>query len=167
MGWLTRPIYVSSVMKKDGTFEVWLKSQGFVISKKVFQYPSLYVDDIHKQFALSGKNKLFSFKDLLEFGDDKTILTYTEKQKGSTGKAVIGAVAFGVAGAVVGANMKKAPVQKSVVKNETHVLLNDLNSPRITFRYGDQEYINDKKVPKSAKIDELEGTLGYIKANAI
>lgn len=166
MGWLTRPIVISNQMKRDDKFKKWLESQGFVVSKMVFTYPSIFVDDVNKKFAFGNKQKIYNYSDLIDFGDEKITSTYTEKQKGSTGKAIVGGLAFGTTGAVIGANMKKAPVTKSLTKTETHVLINDLDNSKITFHYGNQEYTDGKRVLKSQKINEVEGTLGYIKANA-
>ena len=167
MGLFT-PGYIKKKAEADSQFEVYLQSQGFTISKKVYQYPSIYVDGIHQKFALSDRQRIFSFSDLLDFGNEQTTSFVTEKGKGSTGKAVVGALAFGVAGAVVGANMKKPPIQRSITTSETHVILNDLNNPRITFNYWERcMFIDGKKIYSlRQKIGEVEGVFGYIKAKA-
>ena len=117
---------------------------------------------------MSDREKIFDFSDLLDFGNEQITSFVTEKQKGSTGKAIVGGLAFGVTGAVVGANMKKAPVQRSVTSSETHLVVNDLSNPRITFKYYERcMYIDGKKIYLiDQKIDEVEGTLGYIKAKS-
>jgi hypothetical protein len=155
--------------KQDNEFEKWLSENGFVISKKVFQIPSIYVDIEHKKFALSDNKKIYKFSDLIDYGNEQKTSIISSKEKGSTGKAIVGGLAFGVTGAVIGANMKKAPVQRSVTMAETHITLNDPQHSRITFHYYQGAmFDNDgKRVPLlQQKIDEVEGTFGFIKANS-
>lgn len=167
MGLFT-PGYVRKKAESDMIFEQFLQSQNFVISKKVYQYPSIYVDDSHKKFALSDRERIFHFSDLLDYGNEQITSFATDKPKGAAGKALIGGLAFGVTGAVVGASMKKDAIQRSITTSETHIILNDLSNPRITFNYYVRcMYMDGKKINSLAqKIDEVEGAFGYIKAKA-
>ena len=93
-----------------------MNAQGFEISRKVFQYPNIYVDDAHKKFAIGDRDKIYDYNHLLDFSGNETTTTVSDKQKGSTGKAIIGGMVFGTTGAIIGANMKKAPEQHTITR---------------------------------------------------
>ena len=44
-----------------------MNAQGFEISRKVFQYPNIYVDDAHKKFAIGDRDKIYDYNHLLDF----------------------------------------------------------------------------------------------------
>lgn len=167
MGLFT-PKWLKKKLESDTDYEKLLNARGFTISKKVFQYPNIYVDDEHKKFALGDRDRIYSYSDLLDFSGNETTTAVFDKQKGSTGKAIIGGMAFGTTGAVIGANMKKAPSQHTITQADINIVLNDITDPQITFHFydGREQYdSNGNKVLTERKIEEVKGILGYIKAN--
>ncbi|MFT9056771.1 MAG: hypothetical protein ABF449_09145 [Ethanoligenens sp.] len=153
--------------KEEAEFEKFLASQGFTVSKKITQSPSIYVDDVHKLFAFSDKQKIYKYSDLIDVQNESHTSIISTPGKGSAGKAIVGGLTFGVTGAVVGASMKKAPQQHTIDYNELHILLNDLNTPMIIFEYASGTYVNNERL---VLLDDakaaLEGTFAYIKSNA-
>lgn len=153
-------------LQEDAEFEKFLASQNFTVSKKITQSPSIYVDDAHKLFAFSDNQKIYKYSDLIDVQNESHTSVISTPGKGSTGKALVGGLAFGVTGAVVGASMKKKATTTQVTHNETHVLLNDLSNPMIVFQYYGATYLDDvHPIPTKDAIAALEGTFAYIKAN--
>lgn len=94
--------------RKKVNIEELLAEKNFNISKKQkMNYLDLYIDDINKKFAITGK---YNISHILKYSD---IIDYdikdNEKQTVSSGRtgATVGALAFGTAGAVIGASGKK------------------------------------------------------------
>lgn len=60
---------------------IWkkLNAQGFEISRKVFQYPNIYVDDAHKKFAIGDRDKIYDYNHLLDFSGNETTTTVSDK----------------------------------------------------------------------------------------
>lgn len=153
--------------KEEAEFEKFLASQNFTVSKKITQSPSIYVDDVHKLFAFSNQQKIYKYSDLIDVQNESHTSIITTPGKGSAGKAIVGGLAFGVTGAVVGASMKKAPQQRTVTHRELHVILNDLQAPMVVFNYSAGTFIDDKHVVLlDDVVAALDGTFSYIKANA-
>lgn len=154
-------------LQADAEFEKFLMSQSFTVSKKITQSPSIYVDDVHKLFAFSNKQKIYKYSDLIDVQNESHTSVISTPGKGSAGKALVGGLAFGVTGAVVGASMKKAPQQRQVIHKELHIILNDLEMPMIVFNYSAGTFIGDRHlVLLDDVVAALNGTFSYIKTNA-
>lgn len=97
----------ASAEKKKGTlFEITMMEQGFVIDKKVaYGKFALYLDNEHKQWCLKKADDpspaVYRFSDLRAFtlNDNGEVIV----SRDTTGM-IVGALMFGVIGAVLGAN---------------------------------------------------------------
>ena len=146
-------------------------SSGFTVSRKIEAEDLgflLAVDDTGKRWMLAqpigSAPKIYSFRDLLSFD---LIQNGNQIISGNDGKAAVGAVLFGAAGAVVGASAKK---KVSDVCNDLHIELNvnDLDSPLIKLPFIEQQMAVNSPLYKirSELARKVMAIMSYIKANA-
>lgn len=146
-------------------------SSGFTVSRKIAAEDLgflLAVDDTGKRWMLAqpigSAPKIYSFRDLLSFD---LIQNGNQIISGNDGKAAVGAVLFGTAGAVVGASAKK---KVSDVCNGLHLELNvnDLNCPLIKLPFIEQQMAVNSPLYeiRSEFARKVMAILSYIKANA-
>jgi len=135
MGVLGGILSVVMQSRSNKRFEESVENQGFRVTKK-YSYSNgvLLIDENNKKWAVNNtlfKSKIYDFKDLLdvEIFEDGVNIGKTS----SLGKAVVGGLLFGVAGAVIGGSMGKR-------KNECtslgiRIIVNDLNNPFIQLNF--------------------------------
>lgn len=122
--------------------EEHLKSNGFNIGKALHQGKNHFlIDDVNHKVYISSNNqngKIFDYKDIIDFEliEDGQSLT-----KGTAGKAAIGALTFGVAGAIVGASMKN---QKNMCTNmQLIITVDDVIDSNIVMQLIDNTWVKD------------------------
>ena len=156
-------IHFNKIVKnKLAEAEERLTKAGFVVSRKIFisftstfdNIPkkvsnSLFIDDVNKRFAIVTVNKtsklvvtddsfsfeieIYDFKDLVKFEvyeDGVSVL------QGKLGSSLVGALAFGEVGAIVGASGKRN-IEKKTTKMQIILNINNLQKPMIVLELFD------------------------------
>lgn len=128
--------------QNNNQIEENLKSNGFIIGKALHEGKNHFlIDDVNHKVYISANDqngKIFDYKDIVDFElieDGQTLA------KGTGGKAAIGALTFGIAGAIVGASMKK---QKNMCTNlQLIITLNDVINSNIVMQLIDSKWVKD------------------------
>ena len=128
----------------------------------IYKTNGLYVDDVNKKIAIWNQDQaeIFKYQDLNGY---ELVENGTSILQGRMGSAIIGGLAFGVAGAIVGSAMSRE--SSSMCESLTmNIMINNLNSSikKITFL--------DKKCPKDSDMyrvaknsaEELIGIFKYL-----
>lgn len=146
-------------------------SSGFTVSRKIEAEGLdflLAIDDTEKRWMLAqpigSAPKIYSFHDLISFD---LIQNGNQIISGNDGKAAVGAVLFGAAGAVVGASAKKT-VRDMCSDLHIELNVNDLNCPLIKLPFIEQQMAVNSPLYeiRSELARKVMAILSYIKANA-
>jgi len=129
-------------LRDNEQLEEKLKSNGFKIGKALHEGKNHFlVDDENHKIYISADNqqgKLLDYTDIIDFEiveDGQSLV------KGTGGKAAIGALTFGVAGAIVGSSMKK---QKNMCTNlQLIITVNDVINSNIVMKLIDNKWVKD------------------------
>ena len=129
-------------LQNNKQIEDSLKSNNFNISKALHEGKNHFiVDDANKKIYISAngqEGKIFDYADIIDYEiiEDDQSLT-----KGTGGKAAIGAITFGVAGAIVGSSMKK---QKNTCTSlQLIITVNDVINSNIVMQLIDNKWVKD------------------------
>jgi hypothetical protein len=119
-----------------------LKSNGFNIDKALHDGKNHFiVDNYNNKVYISAngqQGQIYNYTDIIDYEliEDGQLLT-----KGTGGKAAIGALTFGVAGAIVGSSMKK---QKNMCTNlQLIITVNDIINSNITMQLINNKWSKD------------------------
>lgn len=146
-------------------------SSGFTVSRKIeAEDPGflLAVDDTEKRWMfaqpIGSAPKIYSFRDLISFD---LVQNGNQIISGNDGKAAVGAVLFGAAGAVVGASAKKT-VRDMCSDLHIELNVNDLDCPLIKLPFIEQQMAVNSPLYeiRSELARKVMAILSYIKANA-
>lgn len=119
-----------------------LKSSGFSIDKALHEGKNHFlVDDVNHKVYISANNKNGKIFDYIDIVDFELIEDGQSLTKGTGGKAAIGALTFGIVGAIVGSSMKK---QKNICTNlQLIITVNDVIDSNIIMQLIDDKYFKD------------------------
>ncbi|HEZ7959225.1 TPA: hypothetical protein ACQZE6_004922 [Escherichia coli] len=147
---------------------VWFKRKvdneiGFSVDNEKFTVVSIVGKKTRNSYKCITFKKDFLAKDILEVSlvEDNNV-TQTIKNNGSTlGRGVVGAMTFGVAGAVVGAlsasSSKTIDTKKVIHKIELGITINDLNNPLNNF-----VIFEGNISPESKEYNNIKGKLASL-----
>ena len=159
-------IIVINLIKKNeaNSAAIQLKDDGFVISKKIdfSTFKEIYIDDTNKKIAIRDGTAIFYFNysDIIDFELNEDGNSIAGGKMLST---AVGALAFGIPGAIIGAsgNKKNQSTCSSLI---VRIFIKNLERPQIRIDFIEQETKKDGIIYK-ANIDrakELMATLTYI-----
>lgn len=153
-------------MKKRSLHKDLCYLPGFVYSKK-FISPNgfIAIDDSNKQIAIkekSGRIRKFPYSSILscEILEDG-VTTY--KKTSTVGRAIVGGVLAGGAGAIVGGLSGKNVKNKEVISLDLRIVIKDTYRPSFTISFFDA-YEETHQTKKAIKISDAAYGSRYYKA---
>lgn len=124
---------------------------------------SLNLDDFNKKWQVSDSFlslRTYDYSDLLNF---EVTENGNSVMQGKAGGTIIGALTFGIVGAMIGSAGKRN-IKETCSSLQVNLMVNDLQHPNVTFKFIKGEVKKDSYLYKSTakKVSELVSILTYM-----